>query len=78
MIIAFNQGQVQSSKLKLGIILSNRINSKSLGLEVAFQIISNSNYKKVDIKIYNPQNDYNQRFFLESNISFGCIKERSE
>ena len=29
--------------------------SKSLGLEVLFQIISSSNYKEIDIKLYNPQ-----------------------
>ena len=40
------------------------------GLEDIFQIISSLNYREVDIKIYNPQNDYH--FIILSNICFGA------
>ena len=35
-------------------VQSNLVNLKSSGLEVLFCIISSSNYREVDIKIYNP------------------------
>ena len=41
---------------------SNLVNSKSKGLEILFLIIESSNYREVDISIYNPQNDYYQFF----------------
>ena len=34
----------------------NDVNSKSKEQEVLFRISSNSNYREVDIRIYNPQN----------------------
>ena len=34
----------------LNCLQSNLINSKSLGLEVLFRIISSSNYREVDVK----------------------------
>ena len=44
-------------------IQSNLVNWKSSGLEVLFQIISSLNYREVDIKLYNPKNDYYQFFY---------------
>ena len=38
-----------------------------------YQLFDCSSYSGVGIKLYNPQNDYYQFFFL-SNISFGCVK----
>ena len=38
--------------------------------------MSGSNYREVDIKIYNPQNVI--KFFSLSNISFGQVKEMSQ
>ena len=55
---------------------SNLVNSKSLGLEVLFQISSSSNYMEVYIKIYNPQNDIIIISFL-LNIFFGWVKKMS-
>ena len=41
--------------LKTGFtVQSNLVNSMFLGLVVLFQIINSSNYREVDIKIYNP------------------------
>ena len=44
-------------------IQPNLVNSKSLRLEVLFRIISSPNYRDVDIKTYNIQNDYYQFVF---------------
>ena len=46
------------------LIESNLVNSKSSGLVVLFRIISSSNYREVNIEIYNRQNEYYQRFFF--------------
>ena len=48
-------------------------------LEVLFRIISSSNHKEVDIKIYTtpPPKDYFEIYFL-SDISFGRVKETSQ
>ena len=40
------------------------VQSKSSGPEVLFQIISSSNYREVDIKIYNPKKSLLSVFFL--------------
>ena len=61
----------------LACIHSNLVNSKSSGLEVLFLIISSSNYREVDIKIYISKNNHYQTFYL-SNISFGRVKETSQ
>ena len=48
-------------------------NLRTIGL---FQIISCSNFREVDLKVYNSSNDYYQLSF-HSNICFVCIKETS-
>ena len=60
-------------------IQSNLVNSKSSGLEVLFRIISSSNYREIDIKIYNPQKLLLSFFFLFQAYVLGaykkCLKE---
>ena len=62
---------------------SNLVNVYSLGLEVLFQIISSSNYREVDIKIYIPPPPKKKKFYhfflyQTSNISFCHVKETSQ
>ena len=56
---------------------SNLLNVKSSGLEILFRMISSSSYREVDMKIYNPKNDY-YYFFLSIKHKFGCVKEKSQ
>ena len=50
------------------------VNSRSLGLEVLFRITSSSNYREVDIKIYNPSNLIIIRGFLPIKHKFWVHK----
>ena len=43
---------VSTGRLRRVYVQLNLVNSKSLGLVVLFQIISCSNYRDVDIKVY--------------------------
>ena len=62
--------------VKLGnhrkIIEKNLVNSKYLGLEVLFRIISSWNYRAMTQKYMTPKMII--RGFSPLNISFGCIK----
>ena len=53
-------------------IQSNLVDWKSLGLEFLFPIVSILNNREVDIKIYNPQNDYYQCFFSMKDMYWSC------
>ena len=55
----------------------NLVNLKSSGLEVLFRIISSLNYREVDLKIYNPQNDYYQVFSIKHKFQ-ACKKNLSK
>ena len=54
--------------------LQNTVESRKF--KVLFGIIS-LNYRKIDIKIYNPKKSY-QCFFLANILSFGLVKETSQ
>ena len=49
---------------------SNLVNSKSSRLEGLFRIISSSNYRKVDTKIYNP------KMFITRGLKYSLVKHK--
>ena len=55
-------------------IESNLVNLKSSGLEILFENFRSLNYREVDIKVFNHQNDYFQ-FFLCSHMI--CVRKRN-
>ena len=62
----------------LGRYLSlNLKNLKSSGLKFLFGIINSLNYREVDIKIYNPKNDYFHFIFFFNQTLFWHVKELS-
>ena len=55
----------------------NLVNSKTIRTRVLFRIISNSNFREVDIKVYNPKMIF-IIFLLQSNACLGFVKETSQ
>ena len=55
-VILFDTTDLMYDSYEVPLLIQlNLINSKSSGLEVLFGMISSSNYREVDIKIYNSQ-----------------------